>query len=95
MSARYPLMVTFERGRVQHSAREHNGRLITLCGATGVPVADPPPLPWCSACARKPNPINNRADGNRPSEPCGVAADGSTRQAKLADDMKRYAGGDV
>lgn len=58
--SRYPLQVTFERGRVQHSAREHNGRVITLCGARGTRIQDRPELPWCSACAKKPNPIDNR-----------------------------------
>jgi hypothetical protein len=60
MAAKYPLTVVFEGGRVKHSAREHNGRLITLCGKRGIPVEDPPALSWCSKCANKPNPIDQR-----------------------------------
>lgn len=63
MAVKYPLTVAFERGRVFHSAREYNGRLVTLCGARGTTVADPPSLPWCTACANKPNPIDNRSRG--------------------------------
>lgn len=65
MAAKYPLTVVFERGRVWHSARDHNNRLITLCGARGIPIEDPPALPYCTKCAKKPNPYDNRSYGGQ------------------------------
>jgi hypothetical protein len=60
MAAKYPLTVVFEGGRVRHSVREADGRLIALCGKRGTPVEDPKRRPWCAACAKKPNPIDQR-----------------------------------
>lgn len=61
MPAKYPLRVVFVGGRVMHSARDYNGRLITLCGARGVPDPDPPARTFCVRCATKPNPYDNRS----------------------------------
>lgn len=63
MPAKYPLTVVFVGGRVKHMARDHNGTLITLCGARGVPDPDAPSRPGCAKCASKPNPYDNRNYG--------------------------------
>ena len=56
---RYPLHVALPGGRVQHSARQlGNGTaVITLCRKRGTPTGAGDGLPYCRACASKPNPI--------------------------------------
>lgn len=57
--ARYPLNVSLPGGRVQHSARLiGNGPAVnTLCRKRGTPTGDGAHLPYCRACAARPNPI--------------------------------------
>lgn len=63
MAKRYPITVALARGRVRHSARLISGgpNVATLCGKPGIPVGDGEGLPFCSACAKKPNPQDQRS----------------------------------
>ncbi|MFG2734421.1 hypothetical protein ACGFX7_06320 [Streptomyces harbinensis] len=61
-SPRYPLMVQLPGGRVRHAAREGaDGRVFTLCRKAGRPVSDGSDLPYCRACADRPNPISQQS----------------------------------
>jgi hypothetical protein len=62
MAKRYPITVALSKGRVRHAARLIAGgpSVATLCGKGGTPVGDGADLPWCSACAKKPNPQDQR-----------------------------------
>ncbi|MEU2963356.1 hypothetical protein, partial [Streptomyces albidoflavus] len=60
---RYPLLVGLPGGRVQHAAKlaadgEH---VFTLCRKRGRPDGDGGGLPYCRACANRPNPISQQA----------------------------------
>lgn len=63
MAKRYPITVALARGRVRHAARliGSGPNVATLCGKGGVPVGDGAGLPWCAACAKKPNPQDQRS----------------------------------
>ncbi|MEU6647529.1 winged helix-turn-helix domain-containing protein, partial [Saccharomonospora sp. NPDC046836] len=60
---RYPLLVGLPGGRVQDAAKlaadgEH---VFTLCRKRGRPDGDGGGLPYCRACANRPNPISQQA----------------------------------
>lgn len=62
MAKRYPMVVALPGGRVRHAARLRGDgpTVTTLCGKPGIPVGDGEGLPYCSACAKKPNPQDQR-----------------------------------
>lgn len=65
-NARYPLLVALPGGRVRHSARTiGTGYLVvTLCGKRGDPAGDGAGLTYCTACAKRPNPIRQQTTGD-------------------------------
>lgn len=65
MSLRYPLTVALPGGRVRHAARlaGDGPAVTTLCRKRGTPTGDGSGLPWCSACASRPNPQDQRTPG--------------------------------
>lgn len=65
---RYPLTVALHGGHVRHSARIiGTGYLVTtLCGKRGEPADDGAGLPYCTACANRPNPIRQQSSGGQP-----------------------------
>lgn len=64
-AARYPLSVALPGGRVRHSARlvGDGPAVTTLCRKRGVPTGDGEGMPYCSACAARPNPISQQTGG--------------------------------
>ena len=59
---RYPLLVALPGGRVQHAARliGTGPAVNTLCRKRGTPTGDGAGMPYCRACADRPNPINQQ-----------------------------------
>lgn len=64
-AARYPLTVALPGGRVRHSARiiGTGYTVLTLCGKRGEPIDGGAELPYCTACANRPNPIRQQSTG--------------------------------
>lgn len=60
---RYPLEVALPSGRVCHSARLVGAgpSVTTLCRKRGIPTGDGASMPYCAACAAKPNPQSQQA----------------------------------
>jgi hypothetical protein len=61
-TARYPLEIVLPGGRVCHSARivGYGPTVVTLCRKRGTPEGDGHGLPYCRACAARPNPISQQ-----------------------------------
>lgn len=59
---RYPLVVALPGGRVRHAARliGEGPSVNTLCRKRGTPTGDGASLPYCRACADRPNPISQQ-----------------------------------
>lgn len=59
----YPLSVALPGGRVRHDAKLTNGGpyVVTLRRKRGVPISDGASMPYCSACAKRPNPWDQRS----------------------------------
>lgn len=64
---RYPLLVVLPRGQVRHAAKliGDGPRAITLCRKVAVPTGDGAGLPYCAACTKRPNPINQQSTNPR------------------------------
>jgi hypothetical protein len=62
---KYPLSVALPGGRVRHTAKlvQDGPAVVTLCGKRGTPTGDGAHLGWCAACARRPNPQDQRSCG--------------------------------
>lgn len=62
---RFPLLAALPGGRVQHAARlvGDGPAVTTLCQKRGTPAGDGTGLPYCRACAGRPNPISQQYSG--------------------------------
>lgn len=60
--SKYPLIMALRDGRVRHSAKwsTEGTTVLTLCGKRGFAEAGTH-LPYCQACAKKPNPQDQRS----------------------------------
>ncbi|RKN61888.1 hypothetical protein D7231_31960 [Streptomyces klenkii] len=67
-AAQYPLLVQLSGGRVRHYARPTragSSRVTTPCRKGGAAVGDGAGLPFCAACAARPNPISQQTTNRK------------------------------